>query len=351
MSTVGRMRIVMVGMLMAGLTSCRPGGLPQVKLPPLRTFNHGAFHLEVPQGWAVAVAGDCASLAFVAQDPQEPLRKVFYFGMVGPVYQSPMQQQMDRQYMMAGGYPIDWHDMPVVNPLTPENLLVNFSQIASSQVAQRFMPGCPRLEQFQVVSSHPLATPLTTPGAHRALVRGVFTENGQVAQGVFSLTTAPYMPMTGRPGGGTAYGFLLAGITAPSSEIDEWQPLLLSSLGSYAVRPAYVQRCLMRSEADFQAVAEAGKALRSTSDQLMESWQSRNRSDDIVAAKRSDAILGKERLYDPDSGEVYEFENGFYDRYQLNAGDYRNSNLQPLPGSDHGLWTAPARDGYRELGL
>ncbi|HOO21896.1 MAG TPA: hypothetical protein PL011_10980, partial [Kiritimatiellia bacterium] len=74
-------------------------------------------------------------------------------------------------------------------------------------------------------------------------------------------------------------------------------------------------------------------------------------TDDILAQKRSDAILGKERLYDPGSGEVYEFENGFSDQYRLNPGGYRNPDLQPLPGDDHGLWTAPARDGYRELGM
>ena len=106
----------------------------------------------------------------------------------------------------------------------------------------------------------------------------------------------------------------------------------------------------MRSEAAFGAVLQAGKTLRETSDLIARGWEERNRRDDVVAEKRSDAILGRERLYDPDTGEGYEFNDGFYDQYRQNPQAYRNANLQPLPADDHGLWTAAARDGYRALG-
>jgi hypothetical protein len=327
----------------------RPAAL-QVKVPPLQPFDNGVFSMQMPAGWRMVPAGDCASLAFVLQDPQEPLRKILYFGMVGPVYQSQAQKQIDWQYMSGYGYPVEWADMPVVDPLTPENLLANFSWVAASQIAQRFLPGCPRLEGFQRVSSVPLPCPLPVAGARSALVRGLFVENGRVAQGLFSLTTAPYMPMMGGPGGGTAYGYLLAGITAPKGELDALQPTLARALASFAVRPEYVQNCLQRSEAAFGAVLRAGQTLRETSDLISRSWEERNRIDDVMAEKRSDAILGRERLYDPGTGDVYEFNNGFYDEYRLNPQGYRNSNLQPLPDNDHGLWSAAARDGYRLLG-
>lgn len=328
----------------------RSGGEP-VALPAFERFDNGAFAMDVPSGWPLTVAGDCASLAFLLQDPREPLRKVMFFGMVGPVYQSEMQKQIDRQYMSAGGYPVEWHDMPVVDPLTPGNLLAHFSQIASSQAARRFMPQCPRLDQFQAVSSEPMSLQMNAPGARHELVRGVFVESGRAAEGLFTLTTAPYMPMMGGPGGGTAYGFLLSGITAPKGELEAWQETLRRPLSTYSVHPVYVQGCLRRSEAAFHSVVQAGETLRETSDMIHRSWEARNRSDDILAEKRSDAILGKERLYDPGSGEVYEFNNGFHDRYRLNPEEYRKPDLQPLPADDHRLWTAPARDGYRELGL
>jgi hypothetical protein len=312
-------------------------------------FDNGVFAMQIPSGWRMVPAGECASLAFVLYDPQEPLRKILYFGQVGPVYQTQVQKQVDHQYMTGYGLPVDWGDMPVVEPLTPENFLLNFAQVAASQLAQRFMPGCPRLDGFQTISSIPQPCPLAAPGARSALVRGLFTENGRVAQGLFSLTTAPYMPMLGGPGGGTAYGYLLAGLTAPKDELAALQPVMTRSLASFTVNPAYVQNCLMRSEAAFGAVVQAGKTLRETSDRIHQSWEARNRSDDILAEKRSDALLGKERLYDPGTGEVYEFNNGFHDQYRLNPQGYRIPGLQPLPAGDHGLWTAPARDGYRHL--
>jgi hypothetical protein len=321
-----------------------------VESPALQAFDNGIFTMQVPAGWRLTTAGDCATLAFVLQDPRQPLRKILYFGQVGPVYQTAMQKQMDHQYMRGGGYPVEWADMPVVDPLTPEHFLVQFPQIAASRIAQRFMPGLPRLENFQVVSSVPQPSPINVPGARAAVVRGVFVENGQAAEALISLMTVPYMPMMGGPGGGTAYGFLMAGITAPPGEFAALQPVLSRALASFSVRPEYVQNCLMRSEAAFGAVIRAGQTLRETSDMIHRSWEARNRRDDIVSAKRADAIRGKERLYDPDTGEVFEFNNGFHDQYRLHPQEYRNPNLQPLPEGNHDLWTAPACDGYRHLG-
>ena len=347
-----RMVWLAVWALVAGCGSgeSRRPAVPQVKPPELQPFDNGFFAMQVPVGWMMAPAGDCATLAFVLQDPQEPLRKILYFGAVGPVYQTQAQKQIDWQYMSGNGFPVEWADMPVVDPLTPENLLANFAQIAASQLAQRFMPGCPRLDGFQAVSAVPLPCPLPVAGARSALVRGLFMENGRLAEGLFSLTTAPYMPMMGGPGGGTAYGYLLAGIVAPKGELDALLPTLSRALASFAVRPEYVQNCLMRSDAAFGAVMRAGQTLRETSDLIARGWEERNRSDDVIVEKRSDAILGRERLYDPDTGEVYEFNTGFADEYNRNPQGYRNANLQPLPDGDHGLWTAAARDGYRYLG-
>ena len=350
MAMKGFCRVFVICVWMSGV-GCGPGRADApVKWPPLQAFDNGAFSMQVPAGWNMAVAGDCTSMAFVIQDPREPLRKILYFGLVGPVYQSQTQRQVDYQCMQMGAMPIQWFDMPVVDPLTPENLLANFSQVASSQLAQQFMPGLPRLDGFYVISSTPQPCYLNAPGARSALVRGLFVENGRVAQGLFSLTTAPFMPSMGGPGGGTAYGYMLSGITAPKSELDVLRPLLMKSLSSFSVHPAYVQGCLVRSQASFQSVMRAGKILSETSDILTRSWEERNRSYDIMAEKRSDAMLGKERLYDPGTGDVYEFQNGFYDQYRLNPQEYRNSHLQPLPAGDAGLWAAPTLDGARALG-
>lgn len=71
--------------------------------------------------------------------------------------------------------------------------------------------------------------------------------------------------------------------------------------------------------------------------------------DDIISEKRSDAILSKERVYDPETGDVYEVENGFYDSYNINRDQYEMSNLQSLPDDSWDLWTAAPLDGRQHI--
>ena len=48
---------------------------------------------------------------------------------------------------------------------------------------------------------------------------------------------------------------------------------------------------------------------------IMDSWNKRNASYDIISQKRSDATLGYERVYNTETGDVYKAYNGFTDEY------------------------------------
>ncbi len=319
---------------------------PKVKVD-LETLDGGFFTIQMPVGWEIVTAGACSEFAFLIRDPADPLRQVFYFGQVGPVYMSEQQKMIDRQYVAMGGYPSPWLDMPVVAPLTPANFLAQFGQIARTGVAQSFMPQCPRLDNFQVVSTAPQPCPF--PGGSTELVRALFTRDGRVGEGLFFLSVAPLLPYTGGPGGGNAVAFMLTGITSPKELFPQMEEPLRRCVGSFHMSEAYVRDCMARQNQTYGAILRAGKTLSDASDIIMEGWESRNRTDDIVAERRSDAILGRERLYDPETGEVYEFDNGFYDTYLPNQDRYEMSNLQPLPEDAYDLWTRAPLDGPRHL--
>lgn len=51
------------------------------------------------------------------------------------------------------------------------------------------------------------------------------------------------------------------------------------------------------------------------SDGIMDSWEKRSASFDIMSQKRSDATLGYERVYDTETNEIYKAYNGFTDDY------------------------------------
>ena len=59
-------------------------------------------------------------------------------------------------------------------------------------------------------------------------------------------------------------------------------------------------------------------------------WESRTDTYDILSQEYSDAILGYDRLYDSETGEVYRAELGFWDDYDLHRGEYNNPNLQKI---------------------
>ena len=55
------------------------------------------------------------------------------------------------------------------------------------------------------------------------------------------------------------------------------------------------------------------QTLNETSDIIMSSWESINASEDIMRQKQTDAIMGYERVYNTDTGEIYQAPNGFTD--------------------------------------
>ncbi|NCC50679.1 MAG: hypothetical protein EOM20_05625 [Spartobacteria bacterium] len=322
---------------------------PRVSVPALEPYDAGVFSIRKPRNWEIITAGQCSTLAFLIRDQSRPLRQVFYFGEVGPFYMSEQQKQIDYNYMNMGGYPIQYIEMPVISPLTPEAFIQQFHLIANTSIARQFMPQCPRLEQIQVISSTPQSSGFAIQGAQTSLVRALFTRDGQVGEGLFLVAVAPFMAFMNGPGGGTGVAMSFTGITAPQGEFSTLEPMLSACVASFNLSQAYVQNCLQMQQQQYAGIMKAGETLRETSDMIMSGWQQRNKPDDIIAAKRSDAILDKERLYNPDTGEVYEFKNGFYDDYRLNPQRYEQSNLQPLPDNNHELWNAPTLDGYQHL--
>jgi hypothetical protein len=313
----------------------------------LEPYNGGFFSIDKPQGWNIYTAGSCSDFAFLLRDPQEPLRQVFFFGEVGPVYMSEAQKQIDYEYTSMGGYPIQYLEMPVVDPLTPQNFLAQFHLIAQTSIAQSFMPQVPTLANFEVISTTAQSSFIS--GGTTQLVRGLFVENGAVAEGLFLVTVAPVLPATGSPGGGIAYGFQVMGITAPAGEFRYLENTLATSMQSFTVSPSYVENCISQQTQMYAGIMKAGQTLGEASDIIMGGWEQRNKVDDIITEKRSDAILGKERVYDPETGEVYDVPLGFYDSYNLHREEYQKSGLQPLPDNDYSLWTAPTKPGEQYI--
>ncbi len=310
---------------------------------PFEHFDAGFFSIDKPKGWTIVTSGRCTTFALLAYDPANPMRQIYYFGSVGPVYMSQAQKDIDQDYMDRGGFAIPWIDAPVVDPFTPENYLAHWPQIADMAAATAFMSRFPKLRDLKVVAVDPEDNML--PGGSTAILRGLFTRDGAVGEGMFLVTVVPFSPFTGSPAGGNGYGYMLCGATMPKGEFPDAIDRLVASLNTFTITQGYVADCLRESQQIWGAVAEAGRTLSEASDILWEGWQQRTHSEDITAEKWTDGFRGVERVYDPDTGEVYEFPAGWYAAYDINRGEYDMSGLQPLPDSAWDLWMTAPLDG------
>jgi hypothetical protein len=337
--------------LIACLASCSRSPSPSAAAPEIRLatsrFDGGFFSIDRPKGWELDPAGACSEFAFFLHDPDEPMRQVFFFGQAGPIYTHPMQRGIDQGYMAMGGYPTPWVDMPLVSPLTAAGFLEAFPALLASESARSFMPSAPRLDEVRVVSSEPLASAI--PGGETALLHAIVGVDGRVAEGLFSITVASLLPFSGSPGGGIGAGFLITGITAPKEEFPGLVDDLVACIESFTVDESYARNCMAQQNQTYQGILQAGRTLSETSDLIMEGWESRSRTHDILSEKWSDTILGKERMVDPDTGNVYAFDLGFQDRYENHREEYRLQNLQPLPDDDYDVWMTPPLDGEQHL--
>jgi hypothetical protein len=313
--------------------------------PALERYDVGFLSVDKPRGWTATIAGRCGTLALVLTDPQEPLRQLFTFSTIGPVYTDARQPALDQWYVAHGGFDIPWLDAPVVVPFEPGNFLAHWPAIARMKAASAFLAGFPALEGLKLVSM--LDRPALLAGARTAEARGLFTRGTRVGEGLFLATvpTAALFPYNGNPGAATGWGYFLCGATAPKGELSARLELFLASLDSFTVTQAYVDECLRESRQQWEAVARAGQTLREASDALWEGWVARTHAEDILAERYSDGFRGVERVYDPSTGAVYEVSAGWYADYDAHRGAYQMSGLEPLPDGDYALWMAAVRAG------
>lgn len=340
---LGRAAILLL-LILAGCGGDDGTGLPpRDGTLPWEPHDGGFFTIDKPEGWQVITAGGCTTFAFLLRDPQDHLRQIFYFGTVGPVYLCQQQKDLDAWYVAQGGFPHTWLDAPVVDPLTPENYLVHWPAIAAMDAAAAFMPDFPHLGDLTLMACASQAAML--PGAATGNARGRFGQEGRVGEGLFLATVKVFSPYAALPGGGTGYGHFICGVTAPEGEFAGLADRLVASLNSFRIDQDYVDDCLEQSQQTWGAVAAAGQTLSEASDIIWEGWQDRTHTQDILAEQWTDAYRGLERVYDPDTGQVYEVPAGWYADYDPVRATYDLSGLQLLPDDAWELWMAAALDG------
>ena len=107
-------------------------------------------------------------------------------------------------------------------------------------------------------------------------------------------------------------------ITAEKDKFIDYKDILLESVNSIEFSESYVKQTIDDGNSQTKQALALNASIQKAFDSYMNAWESRQTSYDIMSQKQSDEILGYERVYDTDTGDIYKAYNGFTDDYQGN---------------------------------
>jgi hypothetical protein len=132
---------------------------------------------------------------------------------------------------------------------------------------------------------------------------------------------------------------MIFGATAAVSEFKFDIDRMVESLNTFTISNVYLNWCLVQMQQQWGAVADIGRTLSEASDILWDGWVNRTAAQDIMAYQYNDSAMGVEKVWDPVTQTVYEFEAGWYDQfYAPNPEQYNISTLEPMPDGRVDLW-------------
>ncbi len=277
-----------------------------VQLAPF-TSGDGGFSFNAPSGWKIESLGQCSTKSMAAYDPRYRMRRVFAINTNSIAL--PVRGGTAEAVAIEG--------LPALNQYVAEYGAVS---------------------EVQVVAGTRQPYP-ATQGIAGIVDAAVFDItlliDGQPAKG--QVGAYIYDPSYGTLG--IVYLSLAGAIAEPEafdSLIGQAYPgenrgPLGKSVGSFEVSQSYANACTASGQSDAsRRSGDISRTLSETSDIITGGYNERSQVSDRLSQKWSDTTLGYDRVYNPDSDQVYQVPNNFYDAYDVNRQSFEQQNLQQL---------------------
>ncbi len=327
-----------------GLTGC--GGEKvkivesETKKITYETYDNGLVSLEIPTGWKVEVApADYIHYSFKVYDPEKK-DYMFLFGMKqeGFLKSEYARSTYEKYYPDAM-----FSKLAAIDPQTTEAFYRVWTQNAKfSNTNELKVDYFPYFEDFNLIEN------LGSTAMGGDILRASFlNEKGETIQGLFTASVkdvgsyyintdifnlfsdkVDVFPLN-------VYNIIL--MTAPDEDFINWQSIMDHCISTITFSDTFISGFNQEEANLMQTIQANQKVYDQISDMIMDSWEKRNNSYDIISQKQSDATLGYERVYDTETGEVYKAYNGFTD-------DYSGDRYQSIPDD---MYTTPI-SGYIE---
>lgn len=311
------------------------------------------FSMTIPKDWSVMSGGITIYHAIRVFDPSNPINQIFVMLKAQPFLHTEEGK---------AGWQLDYETTGRLTskPMADAPVLYNPSTEGFYQTWPVYVDyiqpditfatiELPRFDQFSVMETMPSVSPLQEYAIADELLRATFVQNGKTGEGMFSGSVVDFgvVPVwdgtlnnyvMGIVDGGYYMVYNIMAVTAEKDTLIEWEPLLSQCLSSLQYSESYVKATIEAGEAQVQSALEFSRTANQISDGIMDSWEKRNTSQDIISQKQSDATLGYERVYDTQTGDIYKADNGWYDTYQsMDGSRYQlvtddNMYTQPISG-------------------
>jgi len=297
-------------------------------------YDGSFFTMKIPSGWTIETTGNYEAFGFKLYDPEIPSRQIFYYGSMSPFTKSLDGREAWQTYINWGGYTSSqlYVDVPYLDPASTEEFFYKFDEFA--QVANQYgiEHVFPVLTDLEILRRVDYSTAMSSVAEDEAMIRALHTQDGALCEGLYAATIVDAMTafMYGTDAGYYTV-YLIMGISAPIEEFSQIEAQLAESVSSFQFEQDYIDIGVAQNEWETEMAIKVGETLSAAADSYNQAWFNRQGSDDALSQKRSDGMLGYDRLYDSETGKTYKAELGFYDEYDGNRTEYANPNLQLVP--------------------
>ena len=305
--------ILFCGVLILSLTGC---GVKIVKTEAsqikFETFNNGNLIMQIPKGWKVDIPNTVtySGYTFKVYNPNnKDYTIMFSLGLSGFLKSEAARKKYASLYPAAV-----FGQLAAIDPQTTEAFFKVWNtnaKVANKVINQEF---------FVYLKDYEFIDNLGKTNLGGDIIRGKFVnDKNEPMEGLFTASIFD-------SGSYYMYGLDLAPLNsyhnilmyAPESEFNNWQPIYDYCLSTIEFTDAFMQGFNREQNTKVSNVQANAKIYDEISDMIMDSWNKRSASYDIISQKRSDATLGYERVYDTNTGDVYKAYNGFTDSYSGN---------------------------------
>ena len=275
-------------------------------------FSNGDITLKKPKGWKVITYGTKDQYSIRVYDSNNTMYQVFLNLKTSGYTKSADGKKYWQDTMPSS----PMAQLPYIEEKTTEGFFKMYTEMCEPETTDTVV--LPMIKNFQI--SENLGKSVFGGDILRATFKDV---NGKEGEGIFTAYVFD-------PGPYYIYEHVYYGkqidmyylnvydtimITTPKDKFIDWEETLTTIFGSLTFTDSFINEFNKEQSDGMKNFNEIRAIGNQISDGIMDSWNKRSASFDIMSQKQSDATLGYERVYDTETGDIYKAYNGFTDDY------------------------------------